>query len=528
MMKTIKRLTLITGVVLLALTFTACPASSPVELVPIVDMPSLWMIYESYFPMGNIIANRYRNDFANSRRIALLTHHFNLLTAENEMKPNVMRTGAAYPGTWNWSQAEALLGFARDNEMRFHGHTLAWHSQSPSWLAATGIGASATPLSPEEAIRRLEYHIREVMTRFGTRVESWDVVNEVIMSGGPGLTNVDIFGNTLGNALVTPPPNQPLGRGFPMNAETPGTDGAGIQLPWNAWDWRTALRNPNHDPTPDGGINPGNQTNWVDTINRATANERCFVEIAFLKARVVADEIEAANPGHRIILYYNDYNLNIPRKRLAVFHMVRDINDRNRASLGGRNLIQAIGMQAHYWLPNLNVTGAPGSRPGWAHIDDVRASMERFAELGVYVSITELDVFAGPGPELEMRQAEMYARLFQLFRQFAYDNRFPAGDGLPERSVLRRVSIWGVDDPASWRSQHTPLLFDANLNPKLAFWAVAAPDAFVDPQTGILRSTAEINAFLENPRAALGADGTPLIPENAWLPLPDDDINTLD
>jgi len=37
------------------------------------------------------------------------------------------------------------------------------------------------------------------------------------------------------------------------------------------------------------------------------------------------------------------------------------------------------------------------------------------------------------------------------------------------------VQIWGLSDNLSWRASQYPLLFNANRNPKPAFWAVADP-----------------------------------------------------
>jgi len=453
-MKLAKKLALLAGSALLVLALASCPSGDPVppvELVPLADMPRLFEVYADYFPIGNIIANRHRNDFTNSRRIDLLRHHFNLLTAENEMKPNEVRTGSAYPGNWNFGSADALITWAGNNGFDFHGHTLAWHSQSPRWLAQTSNAADAET--------RLRYHIRYVMNHFGNRVESWDVLNEVIMSGGPGAGDLDMDDNPLnldGFHLYTETP----GMTVPPTAANPATT-----FPWEdpSWNWRRALRAhtiPDHP----------SYTNWPAAINARTNNASCFVRIAFEEARDV-------KPG--LIRYYNDYNLNIPRKRFAVYRMVRDINNLAFGSSPPppeELLIQAIGMQAHYWLPGVTLPNAPGTRPAWVHPRDVRDSMVRFASLGVYVSITELDIFAGAGREMD--QAVMYARLFNLFRQFALERRFDANT-LDDRSVLRRVSIWGVDDPASWMPVRTPLLFDARGNPKMAFWAVANPREFL-------------------------------------------------
>lgn len=379
------------------------------------EIPSLKEIYARFFALGNIVACRFRDDLSpeSAERVRLLQRHFGILTPENEMKPAVLRPGAEGPGAWDWSCAERLLDFAEKRGFRFHGHALAWHSQSPRWLAPQGI-------SRAEAIANLEGHIEAVMLRFGNRVESWDALNEAVADGGP---------------------------------EQFARDGADIPWHLDAWDWtqKGALRK-----VPDESC----QTDWL----RAIGPE--YAEIAFGAARRAARE-----NGLDVMLYYNDYNLDIPRKRFAVYHMVRDINKRHLDARGER-LIDAIGMQGHYWLsvPRLAKGGAP---PPATLVSNVRDSLARFASLGVNLSVTELDVAAGSDgildPGQDLSQAVMCARLFSLFKSFS-----KARPG-----VLRRVSIWGVDDGSSWRSFHSPLLFDRAFKPKLAFWAAADPGGFL-------------------------------------------------
>ncbi|MCL2190955.1 MAG: endo-1,4-beta-xylanase [Treponema sp.] len=413
-MKT-KKPILIACAALLAFAFASCPT----DTIDPTDLPSLREAWAPYFPLGNIVASfsytwRHRPaDIGNSTRWSLLQHHFDILTAEDEMKPDAINVQAA---SYRWDRAYRIVDTARASGMRVHGHTLVWHSQSPQWLAPPGVSRATATANMRE-------HIETVMTRLGNRVESWDVLNEVVMTGGPG-----------------------VGDGFwPWYITDAG-------LPWGTnWNWRQngVLRRP---PIAT------DYTNWFTPMGFD------FVETAFLQAR----EVARAN-NLDVVLYYNDYNLNIPRKRFAVYHMVRDINNRNRAALNGENLIQAIGMQAHYWLPG-SVGGQNRQPPAAVCPWDVRDSLVRFASLGVYISITEMDIFAGGRA---MDQAIMYARLFNLFRSFTVAQRARNEPG------LRRVSIWGIDDPSSWRAQYNPLLFDGRLNPKQAFWAVLDPDAFL-------------------------------------------------
>ncbi|MCL2193322.1 MAG: endo-1,4-beta-xylanase, partial [Treponema sp.] len=374
------------------------------------SLPRLWQIWQNYFPLGNIICAGYRNTVANPAHANLLAQHFNILTAENDMKPTPLRPGASYPGTWNWGPAERLLDFAEANNIRFHGHALAWHAQSPAWLAPQG--------QREVAIARFEDHIETVMRRFGTRIESWDVLNEVIVPQGFNLSQV----------------------------QAPG------------FDWRNALRDVTLDPETG---HPQGETDWLRAIGPD------YVEIAFLAARRVANEI---NPS--VILYYNDYSMANPVKRHIVHRMVMDINHRHRdnplvANVPGRNLIQAIGTQAHY-------------QSDWGGVvQQVRETLVLFASLGVYVSVTELTFgyswgyatqghVPNPPPNWGIVQGVYYARLFNLFRNFATQH--------PGR--LRRVTLWGPDDGTSWR-EGLSHLWDANLEPKPAFFAVANPTGFL-------------------------------------------------
>lgn len=134
-----------------------------------------------------------------------------------------------------------------------------------------------------------------------------------------------------------------------------------------------------------------------------------YIELAFRTAR-------AADPD--VKLYYNDYNLNNQRKAQVVANMIQELNDKYRAEGNTRNLIDGVGMQAHYGLT--------------VRIDDVRQSIERFIALGLEVSISELDVEirnVGSGnfgtrkdsrtDDIQQRQqAIVYAQLFNLFKEY--------------------------------------------------------------------------------------------------------------
>jgi endo-1,4-beta-xylanase len=331
--------------------------------------PVLKEQYKGFFPVGNVVSPRDLN----GPRFELLKKHFDILTAENAMKPLYLQREK---GVFTFETADRLVDAVLEAGMKMHGHTLAWHQQSPEWINQDGI-------SRDEAIENLITHVKTVTSHFRGRVISWDVLNEVFIDN---------------------PPN-------------PG-------------DWKASLR----------------QTPW----HRAIGPE--YIEIAFKAAR-------EADPA--AILYYNDYNLDNRNKALVVYNMVHELNDMYPDVLG-RPLIDAVGMQGHYRV-NMNPENAA-------------ASLRSFISLGVEVSITELDVQAGSNNSLDetqaLQQGLMYARLFAFFREYAAN--------------LGRVTIWGLDDGSSWRSQANPTLFDKDLQPKQAFFGALNPSAFIAQNENLL------------------------------------------
>jgi len=184
------------------------------------------------------------------------------------------------------------------------------------------------------------------------------------------------------------------------------------------------------------------QPNTGSPWNRAIGPD--YIEKAFLTAR-------AADPDAK--LYYNDYNLNEENKAQAVYNMVKDINQRY-PNVGGRPLIDGIGMQTHYSI----ATDPQGAEN----------SITLFASLGVKIAISEMDIeaagtFSGTvvawGDDAAESQAVRYAALFDIFKRHA--------------ASIERVTFWGLDDGTSWRASTHPTLLNSDYSLKPAFYAVA-------------------------------------------------------
>ncbi|ADG73293.1 Endo-1,4-beta-xylanase [Cellulomonas flavigena DSM 20109] len=156
-----------------------------------------------------------------------------------------------------------------------------------------------------------------------------------------------------------------------------------------------------------------------DSNLQRTGND--WIEAAFRAAR-------SADPGAK--LCYNDYNTDgVNAKSTGVYNMVRDFKARGVP-------IDCVGFQSHL---------------GTTVPSDYQANLQRFADLGVDVQITELDIQQGSN------QANAYRQVVQACLAV---------------SRCTGITVWGVRDTDSWRTGANPLLFDGSGNKKAAYAAV--------------------------------------------------------
>ncbi|HKO90325.1 MAG TPA: endo-1,4-beta-xylanase [Polyangiaceae bacterium] len=129
--------------------------------------------YAQYFSIGAAV-----DPGSYQTHSALLERHFNSITTENEMKfESLQKT----EGKFDYSTADAMVGYARNHGMKVRGHALVWHRQTPDWVFQDGSGA---PISKAGLLARLQNHISNVVGHFKGSVYAWDVVNEAIMDDG--------------------------------------------------------------------------------------------------------------------------------------------------------------------------------------------------------------------------------------------------------------------------------------------------------------------------------------------------------
>ena len=134
------------------------------------------------FPIGNIVsASKLASGSATNQTFKeVLNREYNSITAENDMKMANIFTA---PGTYDFSDGDEIVAYAKANGLRVHGHTLVWHQSIPSWLQNfDGTDEEFETLIEEYVKATVSHFAEETMTFNGEEVSvvaGWDVVNEV-------------------------------------------------------------------------------------------------------------------------------------------------------------------------------------------------------------------------------------------------------------------------------------------------------------------------------------------------------------
>ena len=220
------------------------------------------------------------------------------------------------------------------------------------------------------------------------------------------------------------------------------------------------------------------KVNGWDVVNEALNEDGTLRQSIFLEKLGEGYLVDAfklaekASPNTE--LYYNDYNIEQPKKRAGAIALIKKIQ-----ASGAR--IDGVGIQGHW-----SINGPP--------LADIENSILEFSAMGLKVMFTELDLTVLPNPwdlkgadvkqnfegdptmnpyttslpdSMQVKLARGYEDLFKLF--------------LKHKDKITRVTFWGVNDGQSWLNgwpiknrTNYPLLFDRDFKPKLAFTKVMA------------------------------------------------------
>ncbi|WP_127530163.1 endo-1,4-beta-xylanase [Paenibacillus kobensis] len=155
-------------------------------------------------------------------------------------------------------------------------------------------------------------------------------------------------------------------------------------------------------------------------------------------------------------LFINDYNTHDPVKRQNLHDLIQRLKNKGIP-------VDGVGHQTHIGIAS----------PSIQSLDDM---IEAFRDLNIEQQITELDMSVYTNDrdayetfplELQVKQANRYRELFDVFRKHA--------------DQLTAVIFWGKDDLNTWLRtfpvdrNNWPLLFDERLQAKYAYWALVDP-----------------------------------------------------
>ena len=141
------------------------PTENPTD---IMSLPPMKDQFSTYFMIGNIFnpGDVSGSSVTNAR----LTRHYNILTAENNMKPQYISSPSQ--GSYNWTMADNMVNAAKASGFNVVGHTLLWHSQNAGWMNSS----NCTPAN-------MKTYITAVVDHFKGKIYSWDVLNEAFPDG---------------------------------------------------------------------------------------------------------------------------------------------------------------------------------------------------------------------------------------------------------------------------------------------------------------------------------------------------------
>jgi endo-1,4-beta-xylanase len=206
--------------------------------------PTLKSVFKKHFYVGVAINrtiatstavqadNVNRNMAQVEKDVALVKQQFDQISPENDLKWEIIQP---YEGTngYNFGPADAYVNFGISNHMYIVGHTLVWHSQTPSWVfgpsnappppgwdpnqpiarsrggfggggfgGGFGRGGGGPRATREQLLQRMHDHIMTVVGRYKGKIKVWDVVNEAIADGGTNILRVSPWSQIIGPDFI--------------------------------------------------------------------------------------------------------------------------------------------------------------------------------------------------------------------------------------------------------------------------------------------------------------------------------------
>lgn len=306
------------------------------------------------FRMGTVV-NPW--SLSNEKLTGIVKHHFNSVTAANEMKAYSLlkqdKSEQAYVDSssmpvLDFTNADTVMDFAKENGIAVRGHALVWDADMSDWFFREGYKRDGAYVDQETVHKRMKWYIEQVVVHFEEKypgiIYCWDVVNEAVDNG------------------------KPLDKSDPRCIE--------------------------------------------DNIFTQRAGSD-YVELTFQYTYEALQKVkETIEPDVDIKLFYNDFSTFYEGKRNAICELVKSINSFMPDGEGGFvKLCDGVGMQSYI--------GGYGSQSGCMNdgdIDLIRDSVLAFHGLGVEVHVTEMAV-RNYRVYANQTHGTFYGKLFRMYKE---------------------------------------------------------------------------------------------------------------
>lgn len=110
--------------------------------------------------------------------LKLVPTQFNSISSCNMLKWSPFNPK---PEVYDHRAADAYVAFGTKHNMYVVGHVLFWHNQTPEWVFRD---VDSKQLDRSALLERMRERVRHLATRYGSKIEAWDVVNEAIEGNG--------------------------------------------------------------------------------------------------------------------------------------------------------------------------------------------------------------------------------------------------------------------------------------------------------------------------------------------------------
>lgn len=169
------------------------PTATPVPTEePIVMTETLQSLFAQYgMKAGTCLSDSMITKKACTN---IINEQFNSITFENHLKPDYIldknESIAANDLVVKFSSKTVeLMEWCKNNDKVMRGHTLIWHSQTPNWIFYENFDTSASLVSRDVMLARMESYIKQTFEKLDELgylelFYAYDVVNEAWLDDG--------------------------------------------------------------------------------------------------------------------------------------------------------------------------------------------------------------------------------------------------------------------------------------------------------------------------------------------------------